>query len=124
MSNEELLLAISNLLEEKLEQKLDQKLDEKLDQRLKAFEERIDQKFQTELQPIKEEIHAIQVHLETVTDRNIAILAENHLNLVRKLNENAQITDTQFAYKIKVNHLTDEVEKLKKEMELIKNKIA
>ncbi|MDD7219845.1 MAG: hypothetical protein PUI16_07690 [Clostridia bacterium] len=64
---------------------------------------------------IKGEIQNINLHLENVTDKNLAILSENHVSLVKKLDENLKITDTQFAYQIKVNCLTEEVSKLKRE---------
>ena len=62
---------------------------------------------------IKGEIQNINLHLENVTDKNLSILSENHVSLVKKLDENLKITDTQFAYQIKVNCLTEEVSKLK-----------
>ena len=45
MTNEELLVAMSDMMDQKLEEKLDKKLDEKLDQKLdeklKPFDERL-----------------------------------------------------------------------------------
>ncbi len=66
----------------------------------------------------------MRLHIENVTDRNISLIAESHSNLVRKLDENIQITDQTLAYQVKVNFLAGEIEKLKSEIENLKSKIA
>ena len=70
------------------------------------------------------DITDIRLHLENVTDRNISLLVENYSNLVKKLDENNSVTDQQIAYQIRVNYLMEDVEKLKKEVAELKNKIA
>ena len=60
MSNEQLLQAISDMLdgvEERLEQKLEQKLEEKLEQKL---EEKLEQKFDEKLQPINNRLDKLE----------------------------------------------------------------
>lgn len=105
---------------------------------LQAISDLLDKKLKSELQPIKEDISSLKqsfrdledsvtdlkLHLENVTDKNISLLAENYSNLVRKLDENNKVTDTQLAYQIKVNSLMEDVKILKKEIEKLKNKIA
>lgn len=66
----------------------------------------------------------MRLHIENVTDRNISLIAESHGNLIRKLDENIQITDQTLAYQVKVNFLAGEIEKLKSEIENLKSKIA
>lgn len=66
----------------------------------------------------------MRLHIENVTDRNISLIAESHSNLVRKVDENIQITDQTLAYQVKVNFLAGEIEKLKSEIENLKSKIA
>ena len=66
----------------------------------------------------------MRLHIENVTDRNISLIAESHSNLVRKLDENIQITDQTLAYQVKVNFLAGEIEKLKSELRDLKSKIA
>lgn len=66
----------------------------------------------------------MRLHIENVTDRNISLIAESHGNLIRKLDENIQITDQTLAYQVKVNFLAGEIEKLKSEIEDLKSKIA
>lgn len=104
MTNEELLQAISDML------------DKKLDIKLKPIKE--------DLESLQDSVTDIRLHLENVTDRNISLLAENYSNLVRKLDENNKVTDTQLAYQIKVNSLMEDVKILKKEIEKLKSKIA
>ena len=83
---------------------------------LKAMAEMLDP-INQRLDSIENNVTDIRLHLENVTDKNISILAENDSNLVRKLDENNKITDTQLAYQIKMNYLIEQVEKLE-------NKIA
>lgn len=40
---------------------------------------KLDSKFQAELQPLKDDIRDIKLHLENVTDKNIQLLAENYV---------------------------------------------
>ena len=96
MTNEELLSAISDMLEEKLEQKLeekleqkleekleqklneklDQKLDEKLDQKL---DEKLDQKLDQKLEPLKNSITTMQHDIYEIKDKQqqMGLVLEN-----------------------------------------------
>ncbi len=92
MNNEQLLQAISDMLDEKLDQKLDEKLDQKLDEKLQPVFMRLDvlearqnhmaQKlndFQLEvrysIRDINKNIHKLQDEMETV----ITVLKMNQL---------------------------------------------
>ena len=66
----------------------------------------------------------LQLHLENVTDRNIAILAENHGYLIDKLNQAIPAANKNLINEVKVNYLVEEVEKLKQDMAFLKCKIA
>ena len=72
----------------------------------------------------REELTQVKLHIENVTDKNITLLAENYCNLVKKLDENNKITDVQLAYQIKVNYLMEDMEKMKKEIDELKSRIA
>lgn len=61
MTDNELLLAISELL------------DTKLDAKLKS-----------ELQPLKDDIRDIKLHLENITDKNIQLLSENYVPAAKR----------------------------------------
>ena len=54
----------------------------------------------------------IKLHLENITDKNISILAENHLNLINKMDVSATWTNRVMINEIKINALTDQVSRL------------
>lgn len=82
------------------------------------------QGMKTEVQGIKQKVASLELHLENSTDKNIQILAENFVDLTKKLNQAIPVADKNLAYEIKVNYLTEEVEKLKDEVAELKSKIA
>lgn len=91
------LQAISDIMDERLDEKLDKKFDEKL-------------------QPIQDSITGLKLHLENITDKNIQLLAENHIDLVNKLNQAIPVANNNSAYEVKVNYLVEKVEILEKEV--------
>lgn len=85
----------------------------------------------TEMQGMKSEIQElnrrttnIELHLESNTDKNIQLIAENFIELTKKLNQAIPVADKNLAYEVKVNYLACEVDKLKKEIAELKDKIA
>ena len=54
----------------------------------------------------------LRLHLENITDRNISILAENHLNLINKMDVSATWMNRVMINEIKINALTDQVSRL------------
>ena len=54
---------------------------------LLAISNIMDKKLDERLQPIHDSNVGIKLHLENVTDKNIQILAENHIELTKKLNQ-------------------------------------
>ena len=101
-------------------------VDEKLDlllQKVTAADSHLE-RIEEKMSSMDDQVTDIRLHLENVSDKNIYLLAENYSNLVKKLNANNSITDQQIAYQIKVNYLMEDVEKLKKEIAELKNKIA
>lgn len=73
---------------------------------------------------VEQKVTDTRLHLENVTDRNLSILAENHLSLVNKLNDAVKVSDKTLLYEIQVNYLREDVAMLKKEIEELKNRIA
>ena len=69
---------------------------DKFESRMDGFESRMD-RMEERQKRFEEETRNnfadIKLHLENITDRNISILAENHLNLINKMNLDA-IHDT------------------------------
>lgn len=76
------------------------------------------------LDNVEQKVTDTRLHLENVTDRNLSILAENHLSLVNKLNDAVKVSDKTLLYEIQVNYLREDVAMLKKEIEELKNRIA
>lgn len=79
---------------------------------------------ESEVSHIKSDLQGTKLTLENVTNRNIQLVAENFVDLTRKLDENIKITDQSIAYHVKVNFLSGEIEKLKREVEKLKEKTA
>ncbi len=66
----------------------------------------------------------LELHLENVTDKNIQLIAENFIELTRKLNQAIPVADKNLAYEVKVNYLVEKVQTLEKEIAELKSKIA
>lgn len=73
---------------------------------------------------LKQEVSALEVTLENETNHNIQLLAENHINLVDKLNQAIQVQDKSILYEVQVSGLKCKVEQLEREIKEIKSKIA
>ena len=54
----------------------------------------------------------LRLYLENITDRNISILAENHLNLINKMDVSATWMNRIMINEVKMNALTDQVARL------------
>ena len=91
LTNED-LLAISQLLDVKLKAEL-----------------------KSELQPLKDDIRDIQLHLENVTDKNIQLLAENYVPAAKRYEKAVpEIQAMQADIEILKKVVTDHSEKLQK----------
>ena len=65
---------------------------------------------------VKRRVTGIELHLENVTDKNIQIIAEGHLNLNRRLDEALKAGHEEELLIIRVRMLEDEVRKLKEKI--------
>lgn len=81
------------------------------------------QDIKLEMQEIKRRTTNIELHLENVTDKNIQLIAENFIELTKKLNQAIPVADKNLAYEVKVNYLVEKVQTLEKEIAEIKSKI-
>ena len=79
---------------------------------------------QKDITSMQKDITDVKLHLENVTDRNISLLAENHGHLIDKLNQAVKVSDKSCLEEIRVNILTEKVEKLEKEIEDLKRNTA
>ena len=74
---------------------------------------------QSEISDLKNEVIKTQLHLEDRTDRNIELLAENHSNLIDKLNQAIPAANKNLTYEVKVNYLLDRVSVLEKKVQVL-----
>ena len=65
------------------------------------------------LQKMDERITDVKLHLENVTDKNIRIVAEGHLDLNRKLDEALKIQNEKEILQIRLNDLEGEIATVK-----------
>lgn len=92
MTDNELLLAISDMLDVRLKTAL-----------------------QTELQPLKDDIRYIKLHLENVTDKNIDLLAENYVPAAKRYEKAVpEIESMQADIEIMKKVIAEHSEKLQK----------
>jgi len=77
-----------------------------------------------DMQEVKGELAAVKMHLENVTDKNIQLLAENHIALVDKLRQTTQVGDRNISYEVKVDYAIEEINKLKKDVAMLMSKTA
>lgn len=78
----------------------------------------------TDVQELKQRVTNIELHLENGTDKNIQLIAENFIELTKKLNQAIPAADKNLAYEVKVNYLVEEVSQMKKDIAELKRKIA
>ena len=108
--------------------KFESRMD-KFESRMDGFESRMDRfesqmdKFESQMNRMEESqkrfeeetrnnFADIKLHLENITDRNISILAENHLNLINKMDVSAIWMNRIMINEVKMNALTDQVARL------------
>lgn len=72
-----------------------------------------------EIGKLKQDIKEIQLTLENVTNKNIQIIAEGHLDLSRKLDDALKVDNEKEMLLIRVNHLENEIRRLKERIDQI-----
>lgn len=82
-----------------------------IDEKLKPFEHK--------LKEIKTDIHEIQLTLENDTNKRISIIAEGHLDLIRKLDDALKVENEKELLLLRVATLESEIKKIKKKIEQI-----
>ena len=73
------------------------------------------QDMKNNMQKLEWKVTGIEVHLENVTDRNIRLIAEGHLDLSRKLDEALKVENEKELQGIRLNILEDEIRKIKEQ---------
>lgn len=112
------MLQIMKSLERRMDS-FEQRMDS-FEKRMDSFEQRLDsmehslETVQKDIRSIKQDIEtldtrqrAVSSTLETVTNRNISIIAENHIELNKKLYQILETENDVVLYKITTNRHTD-----------------
>ena len=86
---------------------LDARMDG-LDSRMERMEKR-QERFEEET---RDNFADLRLHLENITDRNLSILAENHLNLINKMDVSDTWMNRIMINEVKINTLADQVNRL------------
>ncbi len=106
-------------------EKLDLILTELQDMRSDMQDMKSDmQDMKSEMRELRLRTTNVELHLENYTDKNIQLVAENFIELTKKLNQAIPVADKNLAYEVKVNYLVLELDKLKEDVEELKRKAA
>ena len=99
--------------ENKMLQKMDERITASENKMLQKMDERITASENKMLQKMDDSITDVKLHLENVTDKNIRIVAEGHLDLNRKLDEALKIQNEKEILQIRLNYLEGEIATVK-----------
>ena len=77
------------------------------------------QQMQDNISSLSDRVDSIETTLENVTNKNISIIAETHLNLSRKLDDAFKAKRENELLLIRVNIFEDDVKKIKSRIEQI-----
>lgn len=89
-----------------------EKSAEKTNEKISGIESKISG-MEEKMTKMQEDILNIQLTLENVTNRNIKIIAEGHLDLSRKYNEALTVKAEEELALIRLNTLSEDVRKIK-----------
>lgn len=71
------------------------------------------QQMQENIGSLSDRVDSIETTLENVTNKNISIIAEAHLDLSRKLDDALKVENEKELLLIRVNILEDDIKKIK-----------
>lgn len=106
-------------------EKLDLLLEKmgEMNTRLDSMDARLDS-MDIRMDSTENNVKDIKMTLENETNKRIQLLAENHCNLIDKLNSSIKAADKNLLCELQVDILKSKVEHLEKEVTYIKNHIA
>lgn len=79
---------------------------------------------ETEMQELKRRTTNIELTLENETNRNIQLLAENHITLIDKLNQSIKVADKTLMFEVQMTSLKSRIDLLEKEVANLKTETA
>ncbi|MDY2700238.1 MAG: hypothetical protein SOV61_11905 [Lachnospiraceae bacterium] len=101
----------------------DRELLEDMYGKMQSMEDKI-RGMNDKLELTNQKVTAMQLSLENETNHNIQLLAENHINLVDKLNQAIHAQDKSLLYEVQVSGLKARVEQLERDVKDINSRIA
>ncbi len=81
------------------------------------------QNLKTDMNTLKLKVTGIELKLEEEIRHNIQLLAENHSNLIDKLNQAIRVTDKTLIWEIQLSGFRVRLEKLEEEFAELRNRL-
>ncbi len=75
-------------------------------------------------QNIERHLTGVELSLENEINHNIQLLAENHMNLIDKLNQSIKVADKTLMYEVQLSSVKFRIDSLEQEMASIKKEIT
>lgn len=103
---------------------------ENVEQRMEIVENEIQQvkscmgNLENNIQNVERHLTGIELTLENETNHNIQLLAENHMNLIDKLNQSIKVADKTLMYEVQLSSVKFRIDSLEKEIEKVKKEMA
>ena len=76
------------------------------------------------VQNVERHLTSVELALENETNHNIQLLAENHMNLIDKLNQSIKVADKTLMYEVQLSSVKFRIDSLEKEMAKVKKDMA
>lgn len=74
-----------------------------------------------DVKDLRQRVTNIELTLENNTNRNIQLLAENHINLINKLNESIKVSDKNLILEVQLSGLRMRMDQLEKDVAEVKS---
>jgi len=87
-----------------------------MDKKMESMDKKLES-MDKKLEEVQKEVRSTQLTLENETNKNIQIIAEGHYDLTRTLDEALKVENEKEMLLIWVNHLENELRKLKERIE-------
>lgn len=81
------------------------------------------QNMKTDMNSVKLKVTGIELKLEEEIRHNIQLLAENHSNLIDKLNQAIRVTDKTLIWEVQLSGFKIRLEKLEEEFAELRNRL-
>lgn len=123
MTNDEKLdLILAEIKDMKTDMKDMKAYMQNMDLRIQNLETDV-QNMKTDMNSVKLKVTGIELKLEEEIRHNIQLLAENHSNLIDKLNQAIRVTDKTLIWEVQLSGFKIRLEKLEEEFAELRNRL-